>query len=175
MKLLYLVRHAKSSWDDPSLSDIDRPLNKRGQKNAPMMGKRMKRYENLPEFIVSSPANRALATAQIIAGEIGFNKAEIKIENSIYGGGVSGLIGLINVFPAEVKCAMLTGHNPTMTYLANELSGSDIYNMPTCGIALIEFATATWKDVAAGAGRLVDFDYPKRQDAEDMFGSKLNC
>jgi phosphohistidine phosphatase len=84
MKKLYLVRHAKSSWEDSSLDDIDRPLNGRGKNNAPEMGERLKKQGILPDLLISSPAKRAMSTAKKIAERVGYSKKEILIDENLY-------------------------------------------------------------------------------------------
>ncbi|HDL19633.1 MAG TPA: histidine phosphatase family protein [Bacteroidetes bacterium] len=160
MKRLYLVRHAKSSWDDPGLHDSDRPLNKRGKRDAPFMGERLKKYHVVPDIIVSSPAKRALKTAKIIAKKINYPVKKIKTANIIYNGNSFDLLSFIRNTDEAVNEAMLFGHNPEITGLANYFSNKIIPNMPTCGILCVEFNTGSWKEVAAENGTVLFFDYP---------------
>ena len=162
MKTLFLVRHAKSSWKDPTLADRDRPLNKRGKRDAPRMGQRLKARKVLPEVLISSPAVRARKTANKIASQIGFSKDLIEVDESLYQGGTTGMLKVIRGISDEAGTAMLFGHNPGTTDLVNYLAHADIDNVPTCGIAEIRFVADSWNDVVSGGGRLVDFDYPKR-------------
>lgn len=167
-KTLYLVRHAKSSWDDPSLDDRQRPLNKRGQRNAPDMGGRLKSQGFLPEHIISSPANRAHTTARIIAGELGIDPGAVEIEDDLYFKGVRGMLKTIERADDRYASLMLVGHNPTMTELLNRLSGAGIYNMPTCAIAIIGFPMDSWGLVQSIDGELVGYDYPKGDGSFDL-------
>lgn len=164
MKTLLLVRHAKSSWKDPSLADRDRPLNKRGKRDAPRMGKRLAARGVLPEIIISSPAVRARKTANKIASQIGYPKDRIHIEEGLYQGGSTGMLTVIRGIDDKARSAMLFGHNPGTTDLLNYLAHAEIPNVPTCGIAELRFVTDSWSEVVSGGGRLVDFDYPKRVD-----------
>lgn len=162
MKKLFVVRHAKSSWDYPELSDFDRPLNKRGKNNAPEMGKRLALKGVLPELLISSPAKRAAATAKRIALEIGYNVNDIKKEPLFYHGSRKDIVSVIRSVEDDVNTLMIFGHNPDLTSLVNRLSGSDIYNIPTCGVAEIDFDISSWKNIEEFSGSLSSFDYPKR-------------
>jgi len=159
-----LVRHAKSSWKDPELEDTERPLNARGKRDAPRMGKRLMSRRVRPDVLISSPANRAYSTAVKIAREIGYAKEAIQINEKLYFEGSGSILKVIHSLPPEVCGAMLFSHNPTITYLVNGLANTDIGNVPTCGIAEITFNTESWLDVNEGEGTLQLFDYPKRVD-----------
>ncbi len=162
MKRLYLIRHAKSSWNELDLADIDRPLNKRGKRDAPFMGKRLKEgHKANPDLILSSPAKRALRTAKIIAKEIDYPKGKIEIKDSLYGSGVQGMLNVIHYLDNSLNEVMLFGHNPDITSLANYLSDQNFDNIPTCGIFCVEFDIQSWKDVKEGKGIFKFFDFPK--------------
>ena len=162
MKKLFIVRHAKSSWDFPELSDYDRPLNKRGKKNAPEMGRRLATRNIKPDALVTSPAKRAAATARRIAEEISFPLQRIKKEPQLYHGSTNGMIEVIKAIKSDVDILMIFGHNPGLTDLANQLTGSDIYNIPTSGVVEIDFEISSWKDLELIVGKLVSFDFPKK-------------
>jgi phosphohistidine phosphatase len=164
MKTLSLVRHAKSSWKDPTLADRDRPLNKRGKRDAPRMGKRLARTGTRPDLLISSPAVRAWTTAETIAAEIGYPIDRIKVEERIYLGGTSALMAMIRDLDDSLDHVMMFGHNPDVTELVNALTGSDLQNVPTCGIAHIELASDSWSDLGDAGTSLLEFDYPKRVD-----------
>lgn len=163
MKYLYLIRHAKSSWSDPSLSDFDRPLNKRGKRDLPVMGQRMATYEPKPELIVSSPAKRARRTARGIGGALGFMNKEIVLDEDLYTFSPDGFLQVLKKTPDEIQVLALVGHNHGLTECAEMLSGESLVNVPTCGIVLISFDQPSWRTVMSGGGSLVLFDYPKRQ------------
>ncbi|MEW6143867.1 MAG: histidine phosphatase family protein [Thermodesulfobacteriota bacterium] len=159
---LFLVRHAKSSWDDISLDDRERPLNERGKEEAPRMGKHLAGYDIKPDMITSSPAVRALKTAEKIAKELGFKKSDVVADEGIYTFGGGSLMDVVRGFDDKYRSVMMVGHNPAITSFANELSNAGIDNIPTCGVVLLEFDAAKWKDVGKGGGRLLEFDYPKK-------------
>lgn len=166
MKYLYLIRHAKSSWSDPSLSDFSRPLNKRGKRDIPVMGERMSSYEPKPEMIISSPAKRARRTARGIGAALGFDKKEIVLDDELYTFSPEGFLKVIKRAPKTIEVLALVGHNHGLTECAEMLSGESLINVPTCGIVLISFSLSSWDTVMHGGGRLLLFDYPKRQPAE---------
>lgn len=160
-RILYLVRHAKSSWDDPSLADIDRPLNKRGRRDAPEMGSRLRKRNILPELLISSPAVRAHKTAKEIAEKIGYSKKDIILDDGVYHAGQHSLLEIIHQLDNDTESVMLFGHNPGFTTFANALGNLDIDNIPTSGIVALEFSKS-WKDIYYGDGKLLFFDYPKK-------------
>lgn len=162
MKNLVVIRHAKSSWDDPAAADIDRPLNKRGKRDAPFMGSLLKFRGLPPDRIVTSPAKRALKTARLIAEEVGYDPEAIDIRDAIYLGDAPFLIDLIQGLDDAWERVYLFGHNPDLTDLVNRLAGETIANVPTCGVASIEFEVDSWSHIMAGTGRLAFLDYPKR-------------
>jgi phosphohistidine phosphatase len=162
MKRLYLIRHAKSSWKEPMVPDFERPLNKRGKRDAPLMGKRLHSSQLQPDLLISSPAKRAVKTAKIIAEEIGFPKKRIVYDESIYEAGVSALIHLIRHLENSVNQVLLVGHNPGLTMVAEFLTDTAIGNIPTCGIVCVEFPTDSWEKIEAGSGTMLFFDAPKK-------------
>ena len=164
VKRLYLLRHAKSSWDDGGLPDVARPLNKRGMRDAPAMGKRFSARGFMPDIIVSSGAVRAETTARAVAREMGYPANRIRREDALYLAGPATLLEIVRRADDELDSLMLVGHNPGMTDFANSLSDLRIDNLPTCGLYCVDFAVAGWRDVEAGAGTLVCFDYPKKRD-----------
>lgn len=157
------MRHAKSSWKGSNLRDFDRPLNKRGFENAPMMGQRLANNKYSADSIISSPAVRAITTAEMIASEIGFDKNHIRQESAIYEAGISALLYVIASINNNNHYAMLVGHNPGFTYLCNYLCDSQLENIPTCGIVKIKFSIESWRHIFKHSGELIDFDYPKKK------------
>lgn len=163
MKRLYLIRHAKSSWSESDLADIDRPLNKRGKRDAPAMGKRLKKeYHAKPDLILSSPAHRAFKTAKIIAKEIAYPEKKIETKGSLYASGVPAMLNVIQLLDDSLDEVMLIGHNPDLTSLANFLSSQQVDNIPTCGIFCADFDIKSWKELEGGMGIFKFFDYPKK-------------
>ncbi len=162
MKRLYLIRHAKSSWTDPSASDFERKLNKRGKRDAPFMGARLAKYDLMPDAVYASPAKRARKTALAVTKEIGFPKEKIIFDETLYTFGMRELFQVIQRIPNKENSIFLVGHNYAITDLAVTLTGAPIDNVPTAGIVGIELKISTWKDVAPGVGELLFFDYPKK-------------
>ena len=160
MRVLTLVRHAKSNWGDPDVHDFDRPLNDRGFKSAPKMAKHLAKSSYTVNAIISSPAKRAITTAEIIAKEINFEGIEQNIE--IYNAATNTLISLVRLLDDKLNKVMLVGHNPGFTHLCNYLSNAEIDNMPTCSIAQIQFDVDRWKDISEHSGTLIEYDYPKQ-------------
>jgi phosphohistidine phosphatase len=160
MKTLFLVRHAKSSRDDPALPDRSRPLNERGLGDAPRMGKRLAKREVNPDLIVSSPALRALTTAQLVADEIGYERKKIVVDDRLYASSADQLLAVIQSLDRKLKRVMLFGHNPEFTDLARRLA-SETYAMPTCAVAEFEFDTPSWADIGAIAPSSARLDAPK--------------
>ncbi len=168
MKKLYLIRHAKSSWDDPDLRDFDRPLNNRGLKNAPTMGKRLKEKRVTPDVMWSSPAVRALETCRLIAQKIGYPEDRIKTDRRIYHASEDHLLTVIKEFKDNPKddeeVVLIFGHNPGLTEFANLLLNETIDNIPTCGVVAATLHIQSWKDAAYGCGKLDFFDFPKQAE-----------
>ena len=161
MKTLLIVRHAKSSWDNPSLSDFDRPLNDRGHNDAPRMGKRLKEKDLTPDIIISSPANRAFTTSKIIAESIGFPVSSIVTNRNLYHATEDEILDVVHSLNEKTDVVMLFGHNPGLTDFVNSITKSHIDNIPTCGIVACKFKVDRWKDIAWGKGKVLFFDYPK--------------
>ena len=163
LRSLTLIRHAKSSWDHPELQDFDRPLNRRGLQNAPMMGQRLAALSYRADTIISSPARRAIMTAENIAAEIGFDPDNIVQNPLVYGASLGALTGVVRKISSRFRHAVLVGHNPGITQLCNFLGDSRIDSLPTCGIARMEFDARNWEDVPPEKGHLVELDYPKKR------------
>jgi len=161
MKKLYLIRHAKSSWSNPGLADFERPLNKRGLKDAATMGKVLKKTLLKPNRVLTSSARRALETAEIVADKIGFPIEKVTVDERIYDAATYDLLEIINELDDSSSTAVLFGHNPGMTNLANLLNDVEIDNIPTCGVFAIEFQVKTWWKIAKKTGSFISFDFPK--------------
>lgn len=163
MRTLYIVRHAKSSWDFPHLSDHDRPLNNRGKKNAPEMGQRLKKRGIKPDLLISSTAKRAHKTAQKIAEEIGYPEEDIILTRQLYHAGISEIAEVISFDNDPFPTLLIFGHNPGFTSFANWLTGESIENIPTAGIVAAELDIKSWKNMRQGSGKMLFFDYPKKK------------
>lgn len=161
VKTLYVVRHAKSSWDDLSLSDFERPLNRRGKRDAPRMGKRLKEKKVVPDLMLSSPAKRALSTCEEIAHALEYPKEKIKTDRKLYHADEGSLLEVVRSLKDKHDVAFIFGHNPGLTDFVNALMNATIGNVPTCGIAACELDVETWQDVDWGMGKMLFFDFPK--------------
>ena len=162
MKQIILIRHAKSSWKDYTIDDFDRPLNKRGKRDAPFMAEKLRDRGLVIDLIISSPANRAITTAKTFAEILGYSANNIRQDKSIYEAATQTIISIINELEDEVNTVILFGHNPAFTYAANYLSGIRIDNVPTCGIVCMESSAENWKSVRDENTKFVFFDFPKR-------------
>jgi phosphohistidine phosphatase len=162
MKRLMLMRHAKSSWDQPDLPDFDRPLNKRGKRDAPLMARRLCELGEKPDLILSSPAERAIRTAMVVAEELGIPKKKIVENDDIYLADVELLLEILRGLDDSHKRVLLCGHNPGMTNLCNYLADMNIENIPTCAVVCLKIAIASWSELGQASGTLVYFEYPKK-------------
>ena len=162
LKHLTIVRHAKSSWKFPELPDHDRPLNPRGERDAPNMGKRLAEKDGCPDLVISSPAVRALTTAKVIAAAIGYPEKDIVVDGRMYGAGASRLISLIRKVDDSNDRVAVFGHNPAVTDLVNRLSDFSLANLPTCGVAELRFAMDSWVELGESPAVEVEIDYPKK-------------
>jgi phosphohistidine phosphatase len=161
MKTLFLIRHAKSSWDDTALPDKDRPLNDRGKRDAPKMGKRLQKRDVKPDLILSSPAIRALTTAEIFAKKLDYKLKDIVVDDRLYAGEADDLLDVIHKLGDNLERVMLFGHNPELTELAHRLA-SEIARMPTCAVAEFTFGTKSWSKIGKTKPAKVALDYPKK-------------
>ncbi|MDW8287367.1 MAG: histidine phosphatase family protein [Flammeovirgaceae bacterium] len=165
MKTLYLVRHAKSSWKNEELDDFDRPLNKRGKKDAPFMGKKLRKlWDAAPELILSSPAKRARKTARKMAKKLHYPKKKIVYIDGIYEATEATLLKILHEQSDTVSSLMIFGHNPSLTALCNLLGNEAIENIPTAGVVCLTFNVDSWSSITVNSGKLVFFDYPKRYE-----------
>jgi len=162
LKKLLLIRHAKSSWSDDSISDKERPLNARGKKAAPFMAEILKKKNINIELFISSPAERAFATAKKFADTFGYPRNKIKIIEDLYGAATYEIMEIVNNFDNNLECVAIFGHNPDLTQFNNFLSDTYIDNIPTTGIVLLHFEVDNWTDIGSGIGKLQFFDYPKK-------------
>ena len=143
------------------MSDSERPLNKRGQRDAPEMGKRLKHRGIRPDLIMASPAVRARTTAEIYAFQLDYPLEKLRINPGQYAATVPSLLALLHTVEPQFATVMMVGHNPEFTALANVLGGLHLENIPTCGIVALEFSIASWQALDAGNGILLFFDFPK--------------
>ncbi|NHZ86559.1 MAG: hypothetical protein GWP19_11885 [Planctomycetia bacterium] len=161
IKYLTLIRHAKSSWKFPELTDFDRPLNKRGLKSASLMGVVLQEQAVLFDAVFSSSAKRAHDTIELICERIGFPLNNIKFEDELYDFHSQRVYEYIKHFDDSLHDVALAGHNPVFHRLATLLTGESIVKFPTCAIARMRFDVDQWRQVTGGTGRLVFYDCPK--------------
>ena len=161
MKRLIIVRHAKAAKSGPLGGDVDRPLAPRGEGDAAEMGRRLARWKTHPDALVASPAERTLATARIIARELDFPWNEIRAEKSAYLADAGTLLEIVRGLGERVEIALLVGHNPGVTELAQKLTRDFSQELPTGAVVTIDLPVDTWAGVRRGSGSLRFFDYPK--------------
>jgi phosphohistidine phosphatase len=160
MKTLVLVRHAKSAWGDPTLADHDRPLNERGRRDAPEMGRRIRERGIVPGAILSSTAVRARTTAEAIAEELGVVPGTLTLDERLYGSSPDTILDVIAGLDDELTTVLVVAHDPGMSDLAYRLSG-EIEHMPTCAVAEFRFAAWSWSEIAETEPVEVHLDTPR--------------
>ena len=168
MKVLYLLRHAKSSWKDPALDDFDRPLNKRGKQAGKLMGKHLNRDGVRPHLILCSAAERARMTLGLVAGELG-GEIPTEIEDDLYMAGPEEMVRRLAHVDDSVASVMMIGHNPGIEHLAVILTGDGDgvswqrmnEKYPTAALAVLTFDISTWRRIEPGSGTLTAFVCPR--------------
>ena len=163
MKTVLLLRHAKSSWDNPGLADFDRPLAKRGLKDAPIIGQVIADLGIVPDKIISSPAKRARQTTELMAKACGYKKS-ITWQDSFYGGYSDTLIDALRILPDAVELAMLVGHSPTMEETVEALlvgEGEFSIRMPTAALVCLDLDIMTWESLEPSDATLRWFLIPR--------------
>ncbi|HXV77166.1 MAG TPA: histidine phosphatase family protein [Candidatus Polarisedimenticolaceae bacterium] len=166
MKRLLVLRHAKSSWRDQALDDHERPLNKRGRRDAPRIGLLMERRGLLPQIAITSSALRARATLEL-ALEPREWAGEIRVSPRVYGASATEIVDVLGETPGRYDRLLLVGHNPTLEELVAGLTGRAVA-LPTGALAVIDGAWSDWGALALdGAAELVALYTPRRLDDED--------
>ena len=165
MKLLTLLRHAKSSWDNPGMADYDRPLNDRGRRDAPFVGQFFQQVGLTPDLIVSSPARRARQTCDLFAQEAGYN-TRIRWEENIYAASSDSLLAVVRSLRDDAGHVLMVGHNPGFEDLAGALIGADgpgaySLRMPPAAAAHLVLAVDVWRETQPGCGQLQWLVTPK--------------
>lgn len=166
MKKLILIRHAKSEESNAGTKDFDRLLNPRGFSDAPKMGLRLKELGESPQFVISSPAERARLTAQFVLEQVGFNLDNIHWEGEVYEASARVLMNVINGIAEEFDTVWMFGHNPGFTYLTEYLTSEAIGNIPTCGVFAMTFEVATWAEVSQHTATKQFYIFPKDEEQE---------
>jgi phosphohistidine phosphatase len=165
MKRLSLLRHAKSSWSGNNLKDRDRPLNQRGERDAPYMGARFLARKLRPSLIITSPAVRAVTTARSIADALGYPFEFVQREADLYLASPQAILEVVATQDDNFNNVLLVGHNPGLTDIINELLPNlRLDNLPTAGIVCLDSEAETWADIAKANLELVFYDYPKNPE-----------
>ena len=160
MKTLYLIRHAKASWDHPEQPDIERTLTELGETDAHNIAQRLKKEGCKPDLIIASTAARALKTAEIFAEELGYPLDKITTDSHIYTGGVEEIVQLIKTFNSKTNTILLIGHNPTLTLLSHFLCEGLHMTITTCGVLGMGFEMKDWKEVVETEGQFLAYTHP---------------
>lgn len=161
MPRLVLIRHAKSSWTDPNLTDFERPLNQRGLRDAPEMGQRLACNGFSPSLVLVSTAVRAQETAAHLLTAAGVDEHKVMTDPALYGATLGDLLAIVNALDDKDACVAVVGHNPGMSYLAGYLSQTPIGELPTAAVVTLDF-DCRWSEVLERTGTLIDFDFPKK-------------
>jgi phosphohistidine phosphatase len=161
MKTLLIIRHAKSSWDNSIINDIDRPLNDRGKRDAPAMAQRLIKTNVKIDLFVSSPAKRARNTAGFFIREYGRPEKEILFIPELYHASVQTFKDTISGLDDRYGSVALFSHNPGITAFANTLTSVRLDNMPTCGVFAVTSLAAHWNEFSSAGATFWFFDYPK--------------
>lgn len=162
MKMLYLVRHAKSDWSNLFLRDFDRPLNARGEYSAPLMGEYLSKQGIKPDLILSSPALRAKTTAITLAEKLSYPIESISYLPSLYESDVNTILALIRTISENIETLFIVAHNPEVTECINFITNAEIDNVPTCGVAAIRLNENSWDRVGSNSAELISLDTPKK-------------
>ncbi len=161
MKKLIFVRHAKSSWKDSSLGDLDRPLKSRGEKDIALQADVLGEIQMKPEVIISSHALRAVQTAKGFAAHLDLSTELLEQKERLYHAFYYDVLDIIKDFDDAFDVVMIIGHNPTATNFANKFSKDYIANVPTCGMVVLEAKVDTWSEFSRYSTDLVHYSYPK--------------
>lgn len=162
MKKLFIIRHAKSSWDFSTLSDFDRPLNDRGKHDAPMMAERLLKQHIIIDAFVSSTANRALTTATYFIEKYGRKKNEIILLDELYHAPATTFYSVIKNLNNDYSSVAIFSHNPGITEFVNQIANVRLDNMPTCAVFAIKCNIDNWKEFNSHTNDFLFFDYPKK-------------
>jgi len=162
MKQLLVIRHAKSSWDNPDLQDNERPLNKRGLEDAPLMANVLRTHSFNLDKIFSSSALRAKMTTEIFAKELKIPESMIEYTDELYNASRREILNFIKRLDNKYESIAIVGHNPGLTDLVHFLLYDFDYELPTCAVVGIDLDLEKWSDIKSGTGSLKFFEYPKK-------------
>lgn len=174
MKILTLVRHAKSSWGETGLSDRERPLNKRGKRDAPEMGRRIAEHGIRPSQIIASPAKRAWSTAKRIARAINYPVEFLQREDALYHASLDRLLDVLATQDNGFNNLVIVAHNPGLTEFANYLVPGITNNLPTAGVVAVKIDRDDWLLYDRPAAELLVYDYPKLKPARSGSSGQFN-
>tara|TARA_B100000676_G_scaffold274485_1_gene293983 strand:+ start:852 stop:1343 length:492 start_codon:yes stop_codon:yes gene_type:complete len=159
-KKLIIVRHSKSSWKDSSLDDFNRPLNKRGKEDGPIISNYLSKKTNFIDFLHSSSSVRTFETSKFFTERIKFGK--VKYDDSLYHSSSGSILNLIKNYSNEYSSVMLIAHNPGLTHLINQITNISLDNLPTTGLAEIHFSCNKWNEISSKNSNLIDLKFPKQ-------------
>jgi len=162
MKYITLIRHAKSDWSLTDQKDIERTLNLRGKRDAPVMGKKLFDLNLLPNKIFVSPAERTRETCNLLVEQLDYPLGEVNEVDEIYEASVGSLLNFINRLDNQFHDVAIIGHNPSISYLTEYLTGTEIGNVPTCGVIRMKFDFEDWELISKDTADLIYFIYPKQ-------------
>ncbi|MEK6805260.1 MAG: histidine phosphatase family protein [Pseudomonadota bacterium] len=163
MKIVTLIRHAKSSWDYSQLTDFERPLNERGRRDAPLMAQRLKRAGLRPELLLSSPALRAISTARLFAEAFDVAAGKVAVESKLYDASPATILKVIQSLDDRYGEVWLFGHNPGISETAQRLAECPFDDVPTCACVRIELKAKLWSEISMDCGKLLFYSYPKQE------------
>ena len=162
MKRLVVVRHSKSSWKNPDLSDFDRPLNKRGNYDLPLMAKLLAKNYPKPDLIISSAALRAQVTSSQLCSAFQLQTTQLVCDKSLYHAGVSEMMTLIRKQDQKTSLLYIVGHNPGLSELINTLGEDYLENLPTTGAYGLNLNIQHWKELSESCATKWFYEYPKK-------------
>ena len=160
MKKLIIIRHSKSSWKDLSLGDFHRPLNKRGKKDGPIMANFLSKKISKICYLHSSDSVRTFETSKFFTERIKLDK--IKYDDSLYHSSSSSILNMIRNYSDNLSSVMIIAHNPGLTNLINDITNIYLDNLPTTGLAEIDFSCLKWNDISSKNSNLIQLKFPKQ-------------
>jgi phosphohistidine phosphatase len=162
-KILHVVRHAKSSWDNDGIGDIDRPLKPKGIRTAYEIARKMKLNSLIPELIISSPANRALHTAVIFARVFDISMSKLQVSNTFYESSADQIIKTIKTTDDHISSLMIFGHNPDFSELVRVFLKHEVGDLPTSGAVTLKFNTDSWHEINLDKLDSYVINFPERE------------
>ncbi len=159
-KKLIIVRHSKSSWKDLSLDDFNRPLNKRGKEDGPIISNYLSKRTNFIDLLHSSSSVRTFQTSKFFTERIKF--AKVKYDDNLYHSSSESILNLIKNYSNEYSSVLLIAHNPGLTHLINQITNISLDNLPTTGLAEIHFSCNKWNEISSKNSNLIDLKFPKQ-------------